>query len=185
VKSTAELIAYARANPGKLAYASASSTSLVAAETLNTLARLGMTGVLYKASPQAILDVVSGEVPVMVADFATAIPHVSGGRLRVLGVTTAKRSALVPDVPPIADTVRGFDVTSWNGLFVPAGTPKPIVARLARETLDVLRRKDVADRLATIGFEVDPLGPDEFPAYLRAQLDYWGRLIRDAGIKPE
>jgi tripartite-type tricarboxylate transporter receptor subunit TctC len=185
VKSTAELIAYARANPGKLAYASASSTSLVAAETLNTLAGLGMTGVLYKASPQAILDVVSGEVPVMVADFATAIPHVSGGRLRVLGVTTAKRSALVPDVPPIADTVRGFDVTSWNGLFVPAGTPKPIVARLARETLDVLRRKDVADRLATIGFEVDPLGPDEFPAYLRAQLDYWGRLIRDAGIKPE
>lgn len=185
VKSTAELIAYARANPGKLAYASASSTSLVAAESLNTLARISMTNVMYKSSPQAILDVVSGDVPVMVADFATAIPHVSGARVRVLGVTTARRSALVSDAPPIADTVAGFDVTSWNGLFVPAGTPKFIVERLARETLDILGRKAVETQLAKIGFEVAPLGPDEFSQYLRAQLDYWGRLIRDAGIKPE
>jgi len=185
VKSTAELIAYARANPGKLAYASASSTSLVAAESFNTLAKISMTNVMYKSSPQAILDVISGDVPVMVADFATAIPHVSGARVRVLGVTTARRSALVPDAPPIADTVAGFDVTSWNGLFVPAGTPKFIVERLARETLDILGKKAVETQLAKIGFEVAPLGPDEFSQYLRAQLDYWGRLIRDAGIKPE
>ena len=184
-RSTAEFIAHARANPGKLAYASASSTSLVAAESLNTQAGIAMTGVMYKSSPQAILDVVSGEVPVMVADFATAIPHVAAGRVRVLGVTTARRSVLVPDAPPIAETVKGFDVTSWNGLFVPAGTPKAIVERLARESLDILRRKDVVDRLATIGFEVDPLGSVEFSQYLRAQLDYWGALIRDAGIKPE
>ena len=185
VKSTAEFIAHARANPGKLAYATASSTSLVAAESLNVQARIAMTGVTYKSSPQAMLDVVSGEVPVMVADFATALPHMAGGRVKVLGVTTAKRSALVPDAPPIADTVKGFDVTSWNGLFVPAGTPKAIVERLARETLEILGRKDVVDRLATIGFEVDPLGPDDFSQYLRAQLEYWGKLIRDAGIKPE
>ena len=185
VKSTAEFIAHARANPGKLAYASASSTSLVAAESLNTQARITMTGVTYKSSPQAMLDVVSGEVPVMVADFATALPHMAGGRVKVLGVTTAKRSVLVPDAPPIGDTVKGFDVTSWNGLFVPVGTPKFIVERLARETLDILGRKDVVDRLATIGFEVDPLGSNDFSQYLRAQLDYWGRLIRDAGIKPE
>ena len=185
VKSTAELITYARANPGKLAYASASSTSLVAAESLNTLARISMTPVMYKSSPQAILDVVSGDVPVMVADFATAIPQVSGARVRVLGVTTARRSALVPDVPPIADTVTGFDVTSWNGLFVPAGTPKFIVERLARETLDILGKKAVETQLAKIGFEVAPLGPEEFSQYLRAQRDYWGKLIRDAGIKPE
>jgi len=120
-----------------------------------------------------------------VADFATAIAHVSAGRVKVLGVTTGRRSALVPDAPPIADTVKGFDVTSWNGLFVPAATPTPIVERLARETLDVLGKKDVAERLAAIGFEVDPLGPDAFSLYLRAQLDYWGKLIRDAGIEPE
>jgi tripartite-type tricarboxylate transporter receptor subunit TctC len=140
---------------------------------------------MYKASPQAMLDVVSGEVPVMMADFATAMPHVTSGKVRVLGVTTARRSALVAGAPPIADTVKGFDVTSWNGVFVPAGTPKPIVDRLARETLNALAAKDVVDKLATIGFEVDPQGPEDFSRYLRTQLDYWGRLIREAGIKPE
>lgn len=185
VRSTTEFIAHARSHRGALNYASASSTSLVAAESLNTQAGLGMTGVLYKASPQAMLDVVSGEVPVMVADFATAMPHVTGGRVKVLGVTTARRSLLVPDVPPIAETVKGFDVTSWNGIFVPAGTPKAVVDRLAKETLAVLSSKEVVDKLALIGFEVDPLGAEDFSKYLRAQLDYWGKLIRDAGIKPE
>jgi tripartite-type tricarboxylate transporter receptor subunit TctC len=185
VRSTAEFIAHARSHRGALTYASASSTSLVAAESLNTQAGMGMTGVLYKASPQAMLDVVSGEVPVMVADFATAMPHVTGGRVKVLGVTTARRSTLVPDAPPIAETVKGFDVTSWNGIFVPAGTPKSVVDRLAKETLAVLSSKEVIDKLALIGFEVDPLGAEEFSKYLRAQLDYWGKLIRDAGIKPE
>lgn len=185
VRSTAEFIAHARSHRGELTYASASSTSLVAAESLNTRAGMGMTGVLYKASPQAMLDVVSGEVPVMVADFATAMPHVAGGRVKVLGVTTARRSVLVPDAPPIAETVNGFDVTSWNGIFVPAGTPKAVVDRLAKETLAVLASKDVVDKLALIGFEVDPLGAEDFSKYLRAQLDYWGKLIRDAGIKPE
>lgn len=185
VRSTAELIAHARANRGALTYASASSTSLVAAESLNVQAGIAMTGVMYKASPQAMLDVVSGEVPVMVADFATAMPHVTAGRVRVLGVTTARRSTLVAGAPPIADTVKGFDVTSWNGVFVPAGTPRSIVDRLARETLSALASKDVVDKLATIGFEVDPQGPEDFSRYLRTQLDYWGRLIREAGIKPE
>ena len=92
---------------------------------------------------------------------------------------------LVPDVPPIAETVKGFDVTSWNGIFVPAGTPKAVVARLAQETLAVLSSKEVVDKLALIGFEVAPLGAEDFSKYLRAQLDYWGKLIRDAGIKPE
>lgn len=185
VKSVAELLAYARANPGKLSYSHASSTSLVAAETINVLARIDMTGVAYKASPQAIFDVASGQVQVMVADFATAMPHVTSGKVRVLGVTTARRSALLPDAPPVADALKGFEVTSWNGLFVPTGTPKPIVARLARETQDILARRDVAGRLAAIGFEVDPLPPEPFAQYLRAQLDYWGRLVRDAGIKPD
>ena len=90
-----------------------------------------IVGVGYKASPQAIVDLVAGRLQVMVADFATAMPQVKPGKLRVLGVTTAKRSALLPGVPPIADTLKGFDMTSWNGLFAPAGTPQPIVARLA------------------------------------------------------
>lgn len=185
VRSTAGFLSYAKANPGKLTYASASSTSLVAAESLNVLGHVSMIGVYYKASPQAILDVASGQVQVMVADFATAMPHVTAGRLKVLAVTTAKRSSLVPDAPPLGESVKGFDVTSWNGLFAPAGTPPEIVQRLARETLAILARPDVKSRLAAIGFEVDPLGPQDFAAYVRKQLDYWGRLVRDAGIKPE
>ncbi|MBK8015625.1 MAG: tripartite tricarboxylate transporter substrate binding protein [Betaproteobacteria bacterium] len=185
VRSTAGFLSYAKANPGKLTYASASSTSLVAAESLNVLGHVSMVGVYYKASPQAILDVASGQVQVMVADFATAMPHVTAGRLKVLAVTTAKRSSLVPDAPPLGESVKGFDVTSWNGLFAPAGTPPEIVQRLARETLAVLARPDVKSRLASIGFEVDPLGPQDFAAYVRNQLDYWGRLVRDAGIRPE
>jgi tripartite-type tricarboxylate transporter receptor subunit TctC len=103
-KSTAELMAYARANPGKLTYAAASSTSLVGAETINVIGKVDLTRVNYKSSPQAMLDLVTGRVQVMVADFATAMPHVKAGKLRALAVTTAKRSALLPDVPPMADT---------------------------------------------------------------------------------
>jgi tripartite-type tricarboxylate transporter receptor subunit TctC len=178
-------MAYARANPGKLTYAAASSTSLVGAETINVIGKVDLTRVNYKSSPQAMLDLVTGRVQVMVADFATAMPHVKAGKLRALAVTTAKRSALLPDVPPMADTLKGFDVTSWNGLFVPAGTPKEVVARIAADTLEALGRPDVRQKLAGLGFEVDPLGQEPFARYQREQIAYWGKLVRDAGIQPE
>lgn len=185
VKNTAELIAYAKANPDKLSYATASSSSLIAAETINALAHISMVGVPYKASQQALLDVVAGRLQVMVADFATAIPQVRAGKLRVLAVATAKRSVLLPDSPPIADTLKGFDLNSWNGLFVPAGTPKDIVAKLARATLGVLTKPEVKARLAGIGFEVDPLGSQAFEKFVREQIVYWGKLVRNANIQPE
>jgi tripartite-type tricarboxylate transporter receptor subunit TctC len=185
VKTTADLVAYARAHPGELSYGTASSASLVGAETINKMAKVDMVRVSYKASPQTMLDLIAGRLQVMVADFATAMPHVRAGKVRVLAVTTAKRSALLPGTPPIADTLKGFDITSWNGLFVPAGTPKEVVARLARETLEILARQDIREKLAAIGFEVDPLGPQPFAAYVREQIAYWGKLVRDAGIPPE
>lgn len=161
------------------------AASLVGAETINAMAHTEMVAVGYKASPQAILDLVAGRLQVMVADFATAMPQVRTGKLRVLAVTTAKRSALLPGVPPIAETLKGFDMTSWNGLFAPAGTPQPIVARLAHETLASLAQSDVKDRLAAIGFEVEPLDTVAFGRYVREQLDTWGKLIRAAKIQPE
>jgi tripartite-type tricarboxylate transporter receptor subunit TctC len=185
VKTTADLVAYSRSHPGELSYGTASSASLVGAETINKMADLDMVRVSYKSSPQTMLDLTAGRLQVMVADFATAMPHVRAGKVRVLAVTTAKRSALLRDTPPIADTLKGFDITSWNGLFAPAGTPKEIVARLARETLEILARPDIRDKLAAIGFEVDPLGPQPFAAYVREQIAYWGKLVRDAGIPPE
>jgi tripartite-type tricarboxylate transporter receptor subunit TctC len=183
--TTAALLAYAKSNPGKLTYANSSSASLVSAETIKALGKVSIVGVQYKASPQALLDIMAGRVQVMVADFATAMPQVKAGKVRVLGVTTAKRSALLPDIPPIADTLPGFDVTSWNGLFVPAGTPKAIIARLERETLAILQKPDIRKRLAGLGYEVDPMPTQRFSEYVREQIAHWGRLIRTAGIQPE
>jgi tripartite-type tricarboxylate transporter receptor subunit TctC len=185
VGSAAELIVYARANAGKLTYAAANSASLVSAETLNAAAGLDLKRVSYKSSPQALLDLIAGRVQVGFSDFATAMPHVQAGKLKVLAVTTARRSALLPDVPPLADTLKGFDVTSWNGIFVPAGTPRPIVTRLANELLAVLARPEVRQKLATLGYDIDPMGPEPFGRYVREQLAYWGKLVRDAGLQPE
>lgn len=185
VKTMRELVDLGRTRPDGLTFASASSSSLVAAETIARLGKVKLVSVLYKASPQAIGDVASGRVDMMVADIATAMPQVSAGRVRLLGVATEKRLASLPDTPPVADTLKGFEIGSWNGLLVPAGTPKPIVARLAREVIAILTRPDMAARLTALGFEVDPLGPEPFAAYLRSQLDTWGRLIRDAGIQPQ
>ncbi len=185
VANTKELIAYSVAHPGELSYGTASTASLVGAETINAMGHTDMVGVSYKASPQAILDLVAGRVQVMVADFTTAMPQVRTGKLKVLAVTTAKRSVLLPGVPPIAETLRGFDMTSWNGLFAPAGTPQLIMARLERETLASLTQPDVKERLATIGFEVDPQDSAAFRRFVREQLEAWGKLIRAAKIQPE
>ena len=170
---------------GQLSYGTASTASLVGAETINAMAHTDLVGIGYKASPQAIVDLVAGRLQLMVADFATAMPQVKAGKLKVLAVTTAKRSALLPGVPPIAETLQGFDMTSWNGLFAPAGTPQAIVARLAQETLSSLAQPEVKATLAAIGFEVDPLEPVAFGRFVREQLDTWGKLIRAAKIQPE
>ncbi len=183
--NTAEFIAYAKAHPGGLSYGTASTASLVGAETINHLAGLDLVRVGYSSSPQAILDLVAGRLQVMVADFTTAMPHVKAGKLRVLAVTTAKPTTLLPEVPPIAGTLAGFDLTSWNGIFAPAGTPKEIVVRLERETLDILSRAEIRKRFAAIGFEIDPMNTSEFRRYVREQIAYWGKLVRDAGIPPE
>jgi tripartite-type tricarboxylate transporter receptor subunit TctC len=185
VKTTAEFIAYAKAHPGELSYGTASTASLVGAETLNVMAGLSLVRVGYKASPQAILDLVAGRLQVMVSDFATAMPHVKSGKLRILAVTTAGRSALLPEVPAIAETLPGFDMTSWNGIFVPAGTPPAIVSRLEKESLRALADKDTQARFAMLGFEVSPLDAGQLDRYVRGEIVHWGKLVRAAKIQPE
>jgi tripartite-type tricarboxylate transporter receptor subunit TctC len=183
VKTTAELLALARKQPDALSYAHASSTSLVAMETIKRLGKVSMAGVQYKASPQALVDLMAGRVQVMVADFVTAMPQARAGKLRVLGVTTAQPSKLLPGVPPIADALPGFDTTSWNGVFAPAKTPAAVVSRLEREILAALARPAVEKRLEDIGFEVDALGSAAFGRYVGEQIEHWGRMIRAAGIE--
>jgi tripartite-type tricarboxylate transporter receptor subunit TctC len=185
VNNVAEFVEYARRNPDQLSYGTTNSTSLVAMETLKRLAKLSIEGVQYKSSPEAMVDLAAGRLQVMVSDFSTSMPQVKGGKVRAIAVTSAKRSPLMPELPPIADTVPGIDLTGWSAWFVPAKTARPIVERLSRELLAILARPDIRTRLAEIGFQVDPLGPEDFARYLRAQMDYWGQLIRAAGIQPQ
>lgn len=185
VNDTAEFVAYARARPGELFYGTASTASLIGAETINVLAGTDLVRVYYSSSQQAMGDLVAGRLQIMVADFTTAMPQVNAGRIKVLAVTTAKRSALVPDAPPIGATLEGFDMTSWNGIFVPAGTPKPVIEQLARAMRELLAKPEVQRSLAVAGFEVDPMDTGPFARYVREQLEYWGKLVRAAGIPPE
>jgi tripartite-type tricarboxylate transporter receptor subunit TctC len=184
-RNMAELIAYAKANPGKLSYATANSTSLVTGESIKAMARIDMIAVPYKSNPNAISDVIGGQIPLMVVDFVTGSPHVKSGKMKVLAVTTGKRSGFLPDVPAMGETLKGFDLTSWNGTMGPAGLARDIVARLNTELQQVLARQEIKDKLANIGFEVAPMGPEQFAEYIRQQVAYWGKMIKAAGIQPE
>lgn len=185
-KTMGELIAYARANPGKLSYATPNSTSLVAMESIKHIAGIDLLSVPYKSSPQAMTDLVGGQVQVYVADLGSGMSMLKSDKVRTLGITTAQPSPLLPGVPPIGLTAKGFDLTSWNGIFGPAGMPPAVVNRLNTELQAVLADKDTQDKLALIGFQVWPSKtPEEFATYVADQLTHWRTLIRQAGIKPE
>ncbi len=186
IQSMKELIDYAKANPGKLSYATPNSTSLVASETIKQMAGITMTGVPYKSSPQAMTDVVGAQIELYVTDFGSGLAMIKADKVRVLAVTPANGSKILPNVPAVAQTLPGFDLTSWNGIFGPAGLPKPIVDRINTEVIAILAEKDVQDRLAVVGFEVRPsASPEMFTKYVADQLTLWTRLIKQAGIKPE
>ena len=181
-----QLIAYAKAHPGKVSYATPNSTSLVAAETIKRMAGIDIVGVPYKSSPQALTDMIGGSIDLYVVDFGSGLAMLKAGKVRGVAVTTASASRLLPELPPVAQTVPGFDLTSWNGIFGPAGMPKPLVDRLNADILAVLASKDVQDKLAQTGFEVAPsASPEAFARYVSEQLAHWSTLIRQAGIAPQ
>ena len=185
VKSVPELIDHAKKNPGKLAYATPNSATLVGMETFKRAAGVDILQVPYKSSPQAMLDLVAGQVQVLIADFATAMPHVRSGKARVIAATMSRRTPLLPEVPVIAEVLKGYDISAWNGLFAPAGTPREAMVKVADAALSALAQRDVQDKLIGIGFEIAPLGPDEFGPYVRDQIGVWAQLVREGGIKPE
>lgn len=184
-KTVPELIDYAKKNSGKLAYATPNSATLVGMETFKRAAGVDILSVPYKSSPQAMLDLVAGQVQVLIADFATAMPHVKAGNARVVGATMARRSTLLPDVPTVGEVLKGYDISAWNGLFAPAGTPRERLVQIADAVAAVLATKDMQDKLSAIGFDIAPMGPDAFGPYVREQIATWGRLIQESGIKPE
>jgi len=185
-KTLQEFIDYAKKTPGKLAYATPNSTSLVAMETIKNIAGLDIVGVPYKASPQAMTDLISGEVHVYVVDLGSGMASLKSDRVRLLAVTTAKGSQSFPGTPAIASVVKGFDLVSWNGIFGPANLPRPIVDKINAEMQAVFADKDFQAKIAATGFELDPTKtPEEFAKYVDFQLKHWGEMLRNAGVKPQ
>ncbi|MEM5277402.1 tripartite tricarboxylate transporter substrate binding protein [Cupriavidus taiwanensis] len=186
VKTLREFIDYAKAHPG-LTYASGNSTGIVSGATLSKMAGLKMLHVPYKSTPPAMTDVMGGQVQAMFVDFAAGIANVRAGKLRALAVTTAQRSALLPDLPPLASVpeLKGFDVTSWNGVFAPAGVPAPVVERLNRELVAIATSKQHAAQFHALGFEPFGSTPAELNQFVVSELQKWARLVKDAGIQPE
>ncbi len=186
VNSVAELIAMAKANPGKIDYASSGNGSaqhLVGALFAH-MAGIVMTHVPYKGSSQAQADLVAGIVKVSFVGTPIVIPHAKAGRLKALAVTTTKRSPQMPDVPTIAESgVPGYEALVWVGLLAPAGTPPDIVAKLNAEIGKLLHAADVVQLFAASGVEPSPTTPEEFGAYLKSEFDKWGKAVRDSGAQ--
>ena len=185
-KNMGEWLTYARANPGKLSYATPNSTSLVSSETIKRIGKVDVLGVPYKSSPQALTDLISGVIQMYVADVGSSMGMIKAGSVRVLAVTTKQPLSSLPGVPPIAESIPGFDLTSWNGIFGPAGVPRDVVDKLNTELQAVLADKDVQAQFKQIGFEVWPSKtPEEFSRYVSDQLVHWASMIRQAGIRAE
>ena len=186
VKTVKELIEYAKANPGKLSFASANTSGIVAGETLIHWAEIDMLHVPYKSSPPAIQDVLAGRVSMMFTDLTTGLPHVRSGALRALAVTRLQRSPLFPELPTLDEAgVAGFDMDSWAGIVAPAHTPPVIVTKLNKELRKIIDDPDVKAKLGNVGFEAFSSTPTEFEDFIKVQLDKWGKMVRDAGIQPE
>ncbi len=185
-KTMPELIAYAKANPGKLTYSSGNTSGIVAGETLKHRAGIDILHVPYKTVPPALNDVLGGRISMMFTDLTPALPHLQAGTLRGLAVTRIKRSALLPDVPTLDEAgVTGFDMDSWAALFAPANTPQEIVTRLNTELRQIIDGPDVKAKLGNVGFEAFSSSPEELGAFVKAQLAAWTKMIKDAGIEAE
>src|SRR5258708_2918618 len=186
VKTVAELVAYGKANPGKLTYASGSSSAIVSGATFARNAGIDMLHVPYKSSPPAMNDVIGGRITMMFTDVLTGLPHVNGNALRALAVTTKDRSPLVPNLPSMQEAgVPDFDITSWQGYFGPANLPKEIVTRLNVEIRKIVEKPETKAQLATLGMDAFSSTPEELGVFVGDQLVLWEKLIKNAGIEKQ
>jgi tripartite-type tricarboxylate transporter receptor subunit TctC len=186
-KTVGEFIAHAKANPGKISMASfgTGSTSHVAGELFKSMAGVNLVHVPYRGSAPALIDMISGQVQVMFDVMTTALPHIRSGALRVLAVAGNARFPGLPEVPTIGETVPGYVANSWCGLGAPRGTPPEIIARLNREINAGLADPTVKARLADVSTTPIVFTPAEFGAYVAAEIEKWGKVVKLAGIKPE
>ena len=187
VKTPQELVTWAQANKGSVFYAYGTPTVQIPAAAINRIQKLEAIGVPYKSSPDAMTDVIGGRAQFIVVDLASSQPQVKAGRLRILAVTSSKRTALAPELPTVEETlgIKDFDLAAWTGLFGPANTPKDVVDKLNAAMLKILNRPDVRERMLANFIEPTPSDPATFQAMVRKQLDVWGEKVKIAGIQPE
>lgn len=187
VKTVAEFVKFAKSKPGAINYSSSGNggTGHLAGEMLKTMTGIQMTHVPYKGTGPATAALVSGEVNLSFGNIISVLPHVKGGRVTGLAVTTPKRSPVMPDLPSVAETIPGYSAGPFYGVLAPAGTPPAIVARLNREIVKILFSADVRSNLSSEGAEPIGSSPAEFAALLKAETERWGAVVKQAGIRAE
>ena len=186
-KSVAELVALAKAKPGTVNFASAGtgSTAHLAGELFKSIAGIDIVHVPYKGAGPALIDLIGGQVHMLITGYPGALPHIKAGRLRALGATGPKRMIATPDLPTISETVKGYDVTSSYGLVLPLRTPKAIVTRLHQETAAIVKKPEVREKLIALGFDPEGNTPAEFAAQIKSELAKWAKVIKIANVKVE
>ncbi len=186
--SVSQLVSYLKSNPGKANYASSGSGAAahLAGELFKAMAGVDIVHVPYKGAQPALTDVIAGQVQMMFATSASVIPYIKAGRLRALAVTTAQRSASVPELPTVAEAgVPGFEATTWHGVVVPEGTPLPAVQFLNEAINAVLKEKDLKERLTSLGAEIATGTPKDFADYIAHETPKWAKVVKDSGARPE
>ncbi len=187
-KSVPEFLAYAKAHPGKLNFGSGGpgTTPHLAGEMLKMMSGIAMTHVPYKGGGPALADLMGGQIQLMLENIPSTLPHAKAGRLRALAVTGSKRSPLVPDLPALHEAgLKGYEIVGWNGLFMPAGTQRNIIAYMHAQTVNALGQADVKQRLSTLGAEGVGSSPDEFRSFIKAEIAKWAKVVKQAGLKVE
>ena len=184
-KTLPEFIAYVKQRPGKVSAGYGSSTAQVGIAMLNKLAGLDLLAVPYKGIPLAVNDVLGGTLDITSVDLGNAMAQARGGNLRALAVTSARRNPLVPEWPAVAETLPGFDLTSWFGIVGPAGIPRDVVDKLNAAITQALKQPEVKANLATLGTTPMPLAPEQLKAFIVSEIAKWIRLARDANLQPE
>lgn len=188
VRSAREFVEYARANPGRLNYASSGSGTIthLASAALASQLGLSMTHVPYKGSAPALVDLAGGSVQMMIDTVNSAMPYIRDGRVRALAVTMPRRLSVLPDLPTLSETVLpGMEMSAWQGVVAPTGTPAPILQRLHAEITRALQNPEVRAKLAAAGTEVLGSTPEEYAAYIRAEMTRWARIVRESGARAD
>jgi tripartite-type tricarboxylate transporter receptor subunit TctC len=185
-KSVKELVALAKAKPLNAGSSGIGGTGHLAVELFNLQAGVKMTHVPYKGGGPAIIDLLAGNIHLIFATGASSVQHIKSGKIRALGVTTLKRSALMPELPTIAEAgLPGFEANNWNAFFVPTGTPRALINRLNKDLAAALTAPDIKDFMFNQGLDASPGTPEELGAYMKAEMAKWAKVIKASGITPQ